>query len=183
MGDKLPHRQEYRVKTTPVIAPLLDQQGLEKAHGETPLVSPHVETENRFAILASEPCEDHSHTEPITVPQVNIGEVATDVNVLAEHVSGPTDFIGSASVEPQAPKFCWGDLENEAPLGHSTESDSHFDSNFDNSWLDEVNTNLDEEKLLQSIPKIRPKKLKNKQDQTSSRHSARARMPVVRLNL
>ncbi|KAK9949758.1 hypothetical protein M0R45_005274 [Rubus argutus] len=42
------------------------------------------ETENKFDVLASEPCKDHSHviTEPITVPLDNIGKVATTINVL-----------------------------------------------------------------------------------------------------
>ncbi|KAK9942406.1 hypothetical protein M0R45_008073 [Rubus argutus] len=79
VGDRPPHHQEYRIKATSatsVNVPLLDQQGLRNTHGETPLVSHHVETENRFAILASEPYEDHSHviTKPITVPLDNISE-------------------------------------------------------------------------------------------------------------
>lgn len=73
-----PHRQEYMVKTTSINVPLIDQQGHRNAHCETPLVSHHVETENRFVILARELSKDHSHviTEPITVPPENIDEVA-----------------------------------------------------------------------------------------------------------
>ncbi|KAK9921828.1 hypothetical protein M0R45_030324 [Rubus argutus] len=56
VGDRLPHHQEYRVKVTSVNVPLLDQQGLRNTHGETPLVSHHVEIENRFAI-----CYDPEH--------------------------------------------------------------------------------------------------------------------------
>lgn len=72
-----PHRQEYMVKTTSINVPLIDQQGHRNAHCETPLVSHHVEIENRFVILAGELSKDHSHviTEPITVPPENIGEV------------------------------------------------------------------------------------------------------------
>jgi hypothetical protein len=111
----------------------------------------------------------------------NVGVVTNNI-VVAEHAdtSVGNDYLGLISIGPQAQNFCWGDLENEEPLGHHLSTTS--EPSFDNSWLDEGNATLDDENLLQTLPKTRPKKLKTKQSQLSSRPT-RTRTPTVRLNL
>jgi hypothetical protein len=111
----------------------------------------------------------------------NVGVVTNNI-IVAEHADTlvDNDYLGPISIEPQAQKFCWGDLENKEPLGYRLSTTS--EPSFDNSWLDEGNATLDDENLLQTLPKTRPKKLKIKQCQLSSRPT-RTRMPIVRLNL
>ena len=76
-------------------------------------------------------------------------------------------------------KFCWGDLENEDPLGAHSHINS-VDINVVGSWYDEGESPLDYE-ILKTIPKTHPKK--STSNQTLDRYPKRVRAPTVRFNL
>ncbi|KAL6131771.1 hypothetical protein ACLB2K_070144 [Fragaria x ananassa] len=78
-------------------------------------------------------------------------------------------------------KFCWGDLENEEPLGHHTYAQTYKVSPL-SSWYDEGET-LEDENLLKSLPKSQKKKLKTKKNSRDPYPARNHQTHVVRLDL
>jgi hypothetical protein len=121
----------------------------------TPLVARS--SENRFALLTDTSSNEFMHTHPIASepvledscehPLTDQGEVdestfndaqlgmqigrSNDVDDVVEDTLNSTSCPGH-NVQP---KFCWGDLENEKPIGHSLYVRS--ESNSVSSWYDE----------------------------------------------
>lgn len=106
---------------------------------------------------------------------VTIVQVTNDVVQAIPSLA--TSFIPTSS-NVEKTKFCWGDLENDEPLG------IHFDINSASSWYDEAEAPLNYE-ILKTILKTHSKNLKSNQIQTTSldRYFKRVRIPTVRLNL
>ncbi|KAL6206463.1 hypothetical protein ACLB2K_023711 [Fragaria x ananassa] len=96
------------------------------------------------------------------------------------HSNTLVDNEDSALGELPVKRVCWGDLENEEPLGH-THYVSSTEINYE-TWYHENETTSDE-RLLCALPKPQHKKVKAKQYQSSSRYPARNRTPPVRLDL
>ncbi|KAL6123227.1 hypothetical protein ACLB2K_075749 [Fragaria x ananassa] len=96
------------------------------------------------------------------------------------HSNTLVDNEDSALGEHPVKRVCWGDLENEEPLGH-THYVSSTEINYE-TWYHENETTSDE-RLLCALPKPQHKKVKAKQYQSSSRYPARNRTPPVRLDL
>ena len=127
-------------------------------------------------IIALPPCKE------ITMRSSDPGGL-----IVANNAVQPIPSLATSS-HVEKTKFCWGDMENDDPLGSHSDinsADTNYanstDINYVNSWYDEGDAPLD----LQTIPKTHPKNSKSNQLQTTSldRYPKRVRTPTVRFNI